>query len=151
MYTNTHTHTHTLIKNVRTYCTSPPVLDSRSTLFCADVNATQPSFTHSVGGYSSYLALPLSSPGWVSSGFDAQFHLSSPDPDQIALLFFVGGRNGGGGVVDTFSPPAAHGLGDSYLAVSYVKGHVLLTWDLGEGDFHNREISIKGCLTNILN
>ncbi len=97
-----------------------------------DVNITQPSFTHSVGGYSSFLALPLSDPSWVSRSFDAQLHLSSPDPEQIALLFFVGGRNGAGdrpGAPDTFS----HGMGDNYLAVSYVKGHVLLTWDLGSG------------------
>ncbi len=63
--------------------------------------------------------------GWLSTNV-------SPSP-QIALLFFVGGRNGGPGGMDTFSPPAAHGLGDSYLAVSYVKGHVLLTWDMGSG------------------
>ncbi len=86
---------------------------------------TQPSFTHSVGGYSSFLAVPLSS-GGLSPWFDAQFHLSTPDPDQIALLAFVGGRNGG----HTHTAPDNY---DSYLAVSYVKGHVLLTWDMGAG------------------
>jgi len=56
----------------------------------------------------------------VGKGFDGQFHFTTDDPDQIALLFFVGQEG-------------LHEFGANYVAVSYVKGHVLLTWDLGSG------------------
>lgn len=58
-------------------------------IYTLDVNVTQPSFTHSVGGYSSFLALPLGSPTWVARGFDAQFHLSSPNTDQVRFTWYI--------------------------------------------------------------
>jgi len=42
---------------------------------------TQPSFTSSVGGYSSYLAYPVT-PSEVSNDLEAQFHFSSLTTDQ---------------------------------------------------------------------
>lgn len=47
--------------------------------------------------------------------------LSTEHFGQIALLFFVGQRG-------------LHEFGSDYVAVSYVKGYVLLTWDLGSGE-----------------
>ena len=44
--------------------------------------------------------------------------------DQVALLFFIG-QNG------------LHELEADYIAVSYVKGHILLTWDLGAGKWYS--------------
>ncbi|XP_059087709.1 protein eyes shut-like [Tigriopus californicus] len=82
-------------------------------------NITQPSFTTSVGGYSSYLAYGINSQD-VSLSFEAQFHFVAPNSDQIALLFFLGQHG-------------INGYGTDYMAVSYVKGHILLTWDLGSG------------------
>ena len=40
--------------------------------------------------------------------------------DQVALLYFLGQEG-------------FHEYGSDYIAVSYVKGHILLTWDLGAG------------------
>jgi len=63
----------------------------------------------------------------VAKGFDAQFHFSTEDRNQIALLFFLGQEG-------------LHEFGANYLAVSYVKGHVLLTWDLGSGNYLYKKI-----------
>lgn len=82
-------------------------------------NITQPSFTTSVGGYSSYLAYGIDSQD-VSLTFETQFHFVASNSDQIALLFFLGQHG-------------INGYGADYMAVSYVKGHILLTWDLGSG------------------
>jgi EYS protein len=38
----------------------------------------------------------------------------------VALLFFLGQEG-------------FHEYGSDYVAISYVKGHVLFTWDLGAG------------------
>ncbi len=73
-----------------------------------------------MGGYSSYMAHTLD-PRSVSTQFDAQFHFSTAGhDDQVALMFFLGQEG-------------VHEFGSDYVAVSYVKGHVLLTWDLGSG------------------
>ena len=40
---------------------------------------------------------------------------------QVALLFFLGQEG-------------FHEYGSDYVAISYVKGHVLFTWDLGAGN-----------------
>ena len=56
----------------------------------------------------------------VATNFDARFHFTSSDVDQIALLFFLG-------------QDGMHQLDADYVALSYVKGHVLMTWDMGSG------------------
>ena len=73
-----------------------------------------------MAGYSSYLTLPLDSDR-ISRSLDAQFHFSTDKVDQIALMFFLGQEG--------FTA-----MGSDYLAISYVKGHVLMTWDLGSGE-----------------
>lgn len=84
------------------------------------MNISQPSFTTSVGGYSSYLSHRID-PRSVSRSFDAQLHFTTAGhEDQVALMFFLGQEG-------------IHEFGSDYVAVSYVKGHVLLTWDLGSG------------------
>ena len=85
----------------------------------SEIIINQPAFTSSVGGYSSYLAYPID-PKDVVTRLEAQFHFSSPSRDQVALLFFIGQEG-------------LHEYGSDYVAISYVKGHILLTWDLGSG------------------
>lgn len=82
------------------------------------MDISQPSFTTSVGGYSSYLAHGID-PSSVSRAFEAQFHFSAPagHRDQVALMFFLGQEG-------------VHEFGSDYVAVSYVKGHVLGWWFL---------------------
>ena len=82
------------------------------------MDISQPSFTTSVGGYSSYLAHGID-PSSVSRAFEAQFHFShaAGHRDQVALMFFLGQEG-------------VHEFGSDYVAVSYVKGHVLGWWFL---------------------
>ena len=77
---------------------------------------SQPSFTTSVGGYSSYLAHGIV-PASVSRAFEAQFHFShaAGHRHQVALMLFLGQEG-------------VHEFGSDYIAVSYVKGHVLGWW-----------------------
>jgi hypothetical protein len=42
---------------------------------------------------------------------------------KVALLFFLGQEG-------------FHEYGSDYVAISYVKGHVLFTWDLGAGNYY---------------
>ena len=88
-----------------------------------EIIINQPAFTSSVGGYSSYLAYPID-PKDLVTRLEAQFHFSSPSRDQVALLFFIGQEG-------------LHEYGSDYVAISYVKGHILLTWDLGSGEYSN--------------
>ena len=83
------------------------------------MDITQPSFTKSVGGYASYLAYPLDG-SKVAKDFEVRFHFSTDNFEQVALLFFLG-------------QDSLHEFGTEYAAISYVKGHVLFTWDLGAG------------------
>ena len=90
-------------------------------IFFIEIIINQPAFTSSVGGYSSYLAYPID-PKDLVTRLEAQFHFSSPSRDQVALLFFIGQEG-------------LHEYGSDYVAISYVKGHILLTWDLGSGEY----------------
>ena len=65
------------------------------------------------------MAYPID-PKDLVTRLEAQFHFSSPSRDQVALLFFIGQEG-------------LHEYGSDYVAISYVKGHILLTWDLGSG------------------
>ena len=73
-----------------------------------DLDISQPSFTSSVGGYSSYLAYPIA-PKEVVRDLDIQFHFTAEVTDQVALLFFIGQEG-------------FHEYGSDYMAISYVKG-----------------------------
>ena len=52
-------------------------------------NISQPSFTPSVAGYSSFLTLPLEA-ARVSRSMDAQLKFTTTRTDQIALMVFMG-------------------------------------------------------------
>ena len=65
------------------------------------------------------MAFPVD-PVAVVKHLDIQFHFTAEATDQVALLFFLGQEG-------------FHEYGSDYIAVSYVKGHILLTWDLGAG------------------
>ncbi|XP_040572701.1 protein eyes shut [Lepeophtheirus salmonis] len=91
----------------------------RGSLCEEEVELTQPSFRSSVGGYSSYLAYPVHTQNVLKS-LEWQFHFSTPNTDQVALLFFLGQRG-------------IHDFGSDFIALSYIKGHILMTWDLGAG------------------
>ena len=56
----------------------------------------------------------------VVKEIEVQFHFTAEVTDQVALLFFLGQEG-------------FHEYGSDYIALSYVKGHILLTWDLGAG------------------
>ena len=79
---------------------------------------SQPSFTSWVAGYSSFLT--YRTPDNVGLVFEAKFHFTTDTVNQVALLLFMGQKG-------------TMRQGSDYLAVSYIKGHVLLTWDLGAG------------------
>ena len=83
-----------------------------------EISLLQPSFTSWVAGYSSFLT--YNTPQDVGIFFEAKFHFTTDVVNQVALLVFMGQR----GTVRQAS---------DYLAVSYIKGHLLLTWDLGAG------------------
>ncbi|XP_039278690.1 protein eyes shut [Nilaparvata lugens] len=88
-------------------------------LFCQnDLEIGQPSYAPSVRGISSYTAYPL--PGAVHHSFEIRFRFVPSSMDQIALLLFIGqGR--------------IHDSTSDHLAVSFIKGYVVLTWNLGSG------------------
>ena len=83
-----------------------------------EVSLHQPSFTSWVAGYSSFLT--YKTPRDVGLFFEAKFHFTTSLVKQVALLLFLG-------------QSGTARQGSDYLAVSFIKGHVLLTWDLGAG------------------
>ena len=82
------------------------------------IDLHQPSFTSWVAGYSSFLT--FQTPPNVNMFFEAKFHFTTNIVNQVALLLFMGQKG-------------TMRQGSDYFAVSYIKGHVLLTWDLGAG------------------
>jgi EYS protein len=83
-----------------------------------EVEVSQPSYTSWVVGYSSFLT--YQTPPGVNLGFELKFHFTTGIVNQVALLLFMGQKG-------------THREGSDYLAISYIKGHILLTWDLGAG------------------
>ena len=83
-----------------------------------EIKLNQPSFTSWVVGYSSFLT--YMTPPDVGMYLEAKFHFNTNVVNQVALLMFMGQKG-------------THRQGSDYLAVSFIKGHVLLTWDLGAG------------------
>lgn len=79
-------------------------------------------FSSSVNGLSSFVGYHL--PVVMSNNMELEFKIKPNTIDQIALLMFIG----------------QHGFHDStsdHMAVSYVKGYIVLTWNLGSGNFKN--------------
>lgn len=89
-----------------------------------DLEISEPSFSSTVNGYSSFAAYQLSKS--VSHSLEIKFHFIPSTVDQIALLMFIGQD----GVHDTSS---------DHMAVSFIKGYIMLTWNLGSGKLTNVE------------
>jgi EYS protein len=84
----------------------------------SDLEIGQPSFSLSVGGLASYAAYPI--PGAIHNSMELKFKFIPSTVDQIALMVFVG--------QDGF-----HNARADHLSVSFIKGYVVLTWNLGSG------------------
>lgn len=86
-------------------------------LFLAAVNVTRAQFDGTLMGHSSYLS--LLPPPFIRDHFELKFNFVTDDARQVALLLFIGQQ------VDSEEK--------DFLAVSFIRGHVALTWDLGSG------------------
>ncbi|XP_050308986.1 protein eyes shut [Anthonomus grandis grandis] len=87
--------------------------------FCEnDLKISEPYFSSTVRGLSSYLAYPL--PQGIAQKMELKFRFTPTNVDQIALLLFIGQS----GHHDFFS---------DHLAISFVKGYIMLTWNMGSG------------------
>lgn len=78
-----------------------------------------PSFSASVHGLSSYSAYPV--PMSISHNMELSLKIMPSVMDQISLILFLG----------------QHGVHDSsadHMAISFVKGYIMLTWNLGSGN-----------------
>lgn len=84
----------------------------------SDLEIGQPSFSSSVGGLASYAAYPI--PGAIHNSMEIKFKFIPSTIEQIALMVFVG--------QDGFHDSRA-----DHLSVSFIKGYVVLTWNLGSG------------------
>ncbi|XP_063358645.1 protein eyes shut [Cydia amplana] len=88
-------------------------------IFCEyNVEITRPSLAPISSEISSYLIYPLSQAS--SERFDLRLRFQTTDTEQIALLAFVG--QGG-----------RHDAHSHHLALTFVKGYVMLTWNMGGG------------------
>ncbi|KAJ0181687.1 hypothetical protein K1T71_002409 [Dendrolimus kikuchii] len=90
-------------------------------IFCEyNVEITRPSLAPISTGVSSLLIYPLSPATLNSDRFDLRFRFQTSDMDQIALLAFVG-------------QSGRHHSRSQHLALTFVKGYVMLTWNMGSG------------------
>ncbi|KAK5647120.1 hypothetical protein RI129_005584 [Pyrocoelia pectoralis] len=88
--------------------------------FCEnELDASEPYFSGSIHGLSSYAAyqLPI---GGISNNMEIKFKFSPTTMDQIAILMFIG-------------QAGQHDVTSDHVAVSFVKGFIMLTWNLGSG------------------
>lgn len=81
------------------------------------VNVTRAQFDGTLMGHSSYLS--MEPPPFIRDHFELKFNFVTDDARQVALLLFVGQQ------IDADEK--------DFLAVSFIRGHVALTWDLGSG------------------
>ncbi|KAL4715118.1 hypothetical protein ACJJTC_012165 [Scirpophaga incertulas] len=90
-------------------------------IFCEyNVDITMPSLAPITTGVSSYLMYPLSSAAMNSDRFDLHMRFQTTDMDQIALLAFIGQAE-------------RHDSRSQHLALTFVKGYIMLTWNMGSG------------------
>lgn len=83
-----------------------------------DLEIAEPNFSSTVHGLSSYAAYPI--PAGISKSMELQFKFIPSTMDQISILMFLGQRG-------------HHDALSDHLVVSFVKGYVMLTWNLGSG------------------
>ncbi|XP_028179352.1 protein eyes shut [Ostrinia furnacalis] len=106
----------------------------RHGIFCEyNVEITRPSLSPISTGISSYLMYPLSPSAINSDRFDLRLRFQTSDMDQIALLAFVG-------------QAGRHDSRSQHLALTFVKGYIMLTWNMGTGPrrvFTSRALSFR--------
>ncbi|KPI93957.1 Protein eyes shut [Papilio xuthus] len=103
-------------------------------IFCEyNVEITRPSLAPIAPGVSSYLVYPLSAAALSSERFELRLRFQTADMDQIALLAFVG-------------QSGRHGPRSQHLALTFVKGYLMLTWNMGNGPrrvFTSRAVGVR--------
>ncbi|XP_043274430.1 protein eyes shut isoform X2 [Venturia canescens] len=88
-------------------------------LLCEEESAiVQPSFSVFIPGFSSYAAYGLTNA--IKDGMELRMRLVPHSLDQISLIAFIGQTGTNRDVSDHFS-------------LTYVRGYIMLTWDLGSG------------------
>ncbi|KAJ8726204.1 hypothetical protein PYW07_000902 [Mythimna separata] len=85
-----------------------------------NVEITRPSLAPISTGISSYIMYALSPAAMNSDRFDLRLRFQTTDMDQIALLAFVG-------------QSGRHNSRSQHLALTFVKGYIMLTWNMGSG------------------
>lgn len=83
-----------------------------------DLEITEPSFSSTIHGMSSFSAHTISKS--VANNMEIEFNFIPDTVEQIALLLFIG-------------QDGPHDVLSDHLAVSFVKGYIMLTWNLGSG------------------
>ncbi|XP_056641948.1 protein eyes shut [Diorhabda sublineata] len=87
--------------------------------FCEnDIKITQPYFSSSVHGLSSFVAYPF--PDGISKTMEIKFRFAPTTMEQISILLFIG-------------QAGHHDFYSDHIAVSFVRGYIMLTWNLGSG------------------
>ncbi|CAG9784578.1 unnamed protein product [Diatraea saccharalis] len=106
----------------------------RHGVFCEyNVDITRPSLAPISTGVSSYLMYPLTHAAMNSDRFDMRLRFQTSDMDQIALLAFIG-------------QAGRHDSRSQHLALAFVKGYIMLTWNMGSGPrrvFTSRALSAR--------
>lgn len=82
------------------------------------MEVTSPSFSGSINGLSSYLAYTVPVP--VEYTLEMSFKILPQTMSQISLLAFLG-------------QSSVHNDKSDHLAVSFIQGYIMLTWNLGNG------------------
>ena len=102
------------------------------------VNVSRAQFEGSVMGHSSYLK--MTPPSFIREHFELKFHLVTDDSRQVALLFYIGSEEAdvttavNSSSTSMMPPtPTATNQNKAFMAVSFIRGHIALTWDLGSG------------------
>ncbi|XP_015607735.1 protein eyes shut [Cephus cinctus] len=83
-----------------------------------DIVIVQPSFSVFVPGFSSYVAYGLT--GSIKDSMELKMRLIPQSIEQISLLAFMG-------------QTGSHKELTDHLSLTYVRGYIMLTWDLGSG------------------
>lgn len=82
--------------------------------YVLDLEIDDPFFPGSVGGLSSYAAYSI--PADIQQSFELSMHFVPNSMDQISLMMYVG-----------------HDAASDHVALSFIKGFIVLTWNLGAG------------------
>lgn len=83
-----------------------------------DIGTGYPLFASSIGGLSSFAAYKL--PTEIYQDLQLTFKFIPHDMEQISLMLFLG-------------QDGYHSATSDHLALSFIKGYIVLTWNLGSG------------------